>query len=85
MLSNQEKFNNTASILDDNISRYSRIDWIPISSFVKQEIVYQIHYKEVESLYGKEEIISAYESKTLLHERNPQVHSMVTIVLDLNK
>ena len=58
MLSNQEKFNNTASILNDNISRYSKIDWIPISSFVKQEIIYQIHYKEIESLYGTEEIIS---------------------------
>ena len=52
---------------------------------MRQEIIFQIRYSEVESLYGKEELISVHETKTRPYELNPQTHSIVTIVLDLNK
>ena len=40
VLSNNERFNNEANLFEDNIARYSRIDWIPISSQVRQEHIF---------------------------------------------
>ena len=41
ILSNQERFKNSASIFsEDIVNRYSRIDWIPITSIAKQEHIF---------------------------------------------
>ena len=40
VLSNNERFINTANLFEDDIARYSRIDWIPISSQVREDFIF---------------------------------------------
>ena len=56
------------------MTRYSVIDWIPVTSVLKQNTVFEILYTEVETLLGKEEMLSVKEIITRPFERNDRVH-----------
>ena len=61
------------------------INWIPVNSVIKQDHKFEISYTEVETLTGKEEMVSFKELTSRPDNTRERLHSSISIQVDMDK